>query len=179
MRGGELRFEMTDEPNTKWAAKNEYLPPSSITEELITPVPYVRKGARTFYNSCEVELGCIAKNAKIYYTLDGTNPNINSHRYLEPKTIHDFTTLKMFSITDEHIPSPIVSAQFYKLSHRRTIKLFTDYAAMYSAGGPSALIDNIRGANNFRTGDWQGYQGCNLDAVVDLGNEQNIKHLPI
>lgn len=43
------------------------------------------------------------------------------------------------------------------------------YANQYAAGGPNALIDYMKGTNNYRTGAWQGYEGQDVVAVVDLG----------
>jgi hypothetical protein len=40
-----------------------------------------------------------------------------------------------------------------------------------------ALIDYIRGSSNYRTGAWQGYEGINLSAVVDLGKIQDVNKI--
>ena len=48
-------------------------------------------------------------------------------------------------------------------------------SAQYTAGGPNALIDYQHGSTDFRRGKWQGYQGQNFEAVVDLGKEELIK----
>jgi hypothetical protein len=37
-----------------------------------------------------------------------------------------------------------------------------------------ALIDQIRGSENFRTGTWQGYYGVDLEAIVDLGSSRRL-----
>src|SRR6185295_452201 len=44
----------------------------------------------------------------------------------------------------------------------------------YAASGELALIDGIRGNNNFSTGAWQGYQGQDFRAVIDLGKLQTV-----
>ena len=40
-----------------------------------------------------------------------------------------------------------------------------------------ALVDYIRGGNDYRTGSWQGYEGIDLVAVVDLGKKQRISDI--
>ena len=40
-----------------------------------------------------------------------------------------------------------------------------------------ALIDHQRGGDNFRTGVWQGYQGVDLVATVDLGSKMKVNRL--
>ena len=41
------------------------------------------------------------------------------------------------------------------------------------------MINYIKGGDNFRTGNWQGYEGVDLDAVVDLGGDQPIRRLSL
>jgi len=81
-------------------------------------------------------------------------------------------------VTGEGIPSSgILTAEFHKIPVGRTITLNTSYAGQYSGGGDLCLIDFIRGPLNFRTGAWQGYEGVDLDAVVDLGSIQLVSKL--
>ena len=39
------------------------------------------------------------------------------------------------------------------------------------------LIDGVKGTSNFHTDAWQGYEGDNLDAVIDLGKIKNISSI--
>jgi F5/8 type C domain len=66
---------------------------------------------------------------------------------------------------------------FHKIPDGRRITLSAAYANQYSAGGHDALIDTLRGGPDFRTGRWQGYLGTDLQAVVDLGSVQSIRHV--
>ena len=59
------------------------------------------------------------------------------------------------------------------------IELKTTYANQYAAGGNNALIDYMRGGDNFRTGSWQGYQGQDFNAIIDLGGIQSFSTLGI
>ena len=67
-----------------------------------------------------------------------------------------------------------ISATFSRISKNRKITLNTKYAPQYAAGGDGALIDFVRGGDNFRTGAWQGYDGVDIDAVIDLGKTEEI-----
>jgi hexosaminidase len=49
----------------------------------------------------------------------------------------------------------------------------------YSAGGPAALTDGIRGSASFRDGYWQGHEGRDIEAVIDLGSEHSIRELRV
>jgi hexosaminidase len=47
----------------------------------------------------------------------------------------------------------------------------------YSAGGPAALTDGLRGSTSFRDGYWQGHEGRDVEAVLDLGEARTIREL--
>ena len=64
---------------------------------------------------------------------------------------------------------PLVRASFTQLDNTRKITLGSAYANQYAAGGERALIDGLRGGTDYRTGEWQGYEGRDLLASIDLG----------
>ena len=64
---------------------------------------------------------------------------------------------------------------------RKKVKLTYPYSEKYSAGGVEALTDGLRGSDSFRGGDksWQGYQGTDFEAVVDLGDISNVNKISV
>ena len=66
------------------------------------------------------------------------------------------------------LESATVASQFILKNKNERLILNTAYAPSYSASGPFTLIDKIRGNSDFRTGDWQGYYGKDVDAVVEF-----------
>ena len=63
---------------------------------------------------------------------------------------------------------------FSKRDPRVSLNLETQYANQYAASGPNTLIDGVRGGADFRTGDWQGYFGKDLNAVVSFEEEREL-----
>lgn len=57
------------------------------------------------------------------------------------------------------------------------VTLEHSYANEYSAGGNNALIDGMRGTEDFRSGAWQGTQNENLNVTIDLGNPRTISSI--
>ncbi len=91
-------------------------------------------------------------------------------QYTNPITIESTTIIKAKAKRNDQIDSFIIEAKFVKIEPGRTITIKYPFAPQYSAGGGNiALIDHQHGGNDFRTGRWQGYEGVNLEAVVDLG----------
>lgn len=60
----------------------------------------------------EVNMSCITPNAQIYYTLDGSDPQLDSHHYTQPIIISGSLTLKARAFVDGQIPSIISTAVF-------------------------------------------------------------------
>lgn len=141
------------------------------------PVPYVAKGTRSFREKQSIELGCLDPKAAIFYTLDGTEPSERSTRYTKAFELKNTATLKFVARRDE-ANSLTATAQFYKIpDNLRPHRYKARYSPQYTAGGDAGLVDGIRGGSDFRTGDWQGFEGQNLDFVIDLGKSQKIKRL--
>ncbi|MCK9617463.1 MAG: GH92 family glycosyl hydrolase [Lentimicrobiaceae bacterium] len=175
-KGGKLIFNMSTQPNKEWGKE---VPVAEIRDNKVVAVPFVKEGKRTFADSMQVELGCITHSARIHYTLDGSTPSIASPVYEEPLVIKNTTTLKAFAEAPDYFPSKIITSFFGKRKSGVTIKLNSKYNPQYAAGGNEALIDGLKGNTNFHTGLWQGYEGVDLDVVVDLGKETPVEKISI
>jgi hexosaminidase len=49
----------------------------------------------------------------------------------------------------------------------------------YPGTGPFTLIDGLRGSTDFRDGVWQGWEGDDVEAVVDLGRRAAIREVEL
>jgi predicted alpha-1,2-mannosidase len=70
--------------------------------------------------------------------------------------------------------SPIQTATFTKLPNDRKIILKNEYSKSYHAGGAEGLMDGIYGKLNWRAGDWQGYQGQDVEVIMKLNEVKEI-----
>ena len=116
---------------------------------------------------------------KIYYIffekdVDYSTIKMTYVSYIKPFYIEASSTIQAY-IKNENDQSAIVSAQFYKKPNNYTIDIKSKYNPQYHAGGPEGLIDGIHGTENWRKGDWQGYQSQNFEAVIDLQKEQMVR----
>ena len=176
MRGGELIFRMGARPNRTWGTGAGDAPTSAIEDEQIVPVPAIDAAGRTFSGRLEVSLHTAQPGQKLYYTTNGVEPGRNAQLYSGPLAINDTTTIKAIAFDDER-RSLVAAATFQRRPHDWTIKLDSKYNRQYTAGGDEGLIDGIRGSTNFAAGAWQGYQGQDFSAVVDLGRVQRVTRL--
>lgn len=173
IKGGTLEYLLNDQP-TPWGTTDAEIPSTSIDNNSIIPAPFISKGSVAFKERTWVELGVALERATIYFGVNTDEFQI----YKEPIQINENSTLRTYAERNG-IRSELLETQFYKIDPNRTISLMTEYANQYNAGGNEALIDGIRGARDFRTGAWQGYQGTDVIAIVDLGSIQPIEHISV
>ena len=138
---------------------------SQISNTSSTSLPMVQ--LRTLYN-----------DRPIYYTLDGSEPTASSTKYEGPFPLERSATIRAISYNE--YGEGVISEQ-YLLSHlgmgaKITLNTkYSDYKAIYSGGGESALIDGQLGSNTtYADGHWQGYWGDSIDATIDFGKPTEI-----
>jgi hypothetical protein len=171
MAGGELLIRMGARPNLKWGTGVGNEPVSRIAGREIVPVPVIKAAGQTFKGRQEISLESIdGKPVDLYYTIDNSEPQ----RFTKPFFIDADTTVKAFAVAPDGSRSLVVSAKYHRLPHDWKITLQSNYSSQYTGGGDLALIDGIRGTTNWSGGAWQGYQGKDLLALIDLGETQQV-----
>lgn len=146
-----------------------------LEQKEITP-PQIQGELPVFYEKQEIKIST-ENDASIYYTLDGTKPSKNSPIYTEPILLTESAIIKAVSIL-ENKKSIISKARFVK-SNFKAPAYFTSYSEKYSASGDYSLVDGIEGSINYHDGKWQGFQGENLEVVIDLDSIQEISQISV
>jgi putative alpha-1,2-mannosidase len=153
-------------------------PVSKIADELIISNPYFLNAPATFKKPFDLTIKCFDPAAKIYYTLDGSTPASSSTLYTKPVNISSTATVKAIAIKDGKSSFPDAGT-FVKIRDDIKLSLQSKYLPNYPAQGDESLIDGLRGTINWRLGHWQGYQGNDLIAVVDMGQVKSIKSISL
>jgi predicted alpha-1,2-mannosidase len=175
MKGGELVFTMGPRPNVRWGVGRGNEPVSRIDGPEIVPVPVIKAGGQTFRGRLEISLAAIdAKPVDLRYTTDGSEPTNKSQRFTYPFFIEADTTVKAVAVAADGRRSLIATAKYHRIPHDWKITLESRYSSQYTGGGDFALIDGIRGTTSWSGGGWQGYQGKDFVAVLDLGSVQDV-----
>lgn len=176
-KGGDFEVFTGTLPN-KLLMQELEKPTSKITDELIVPNPYITSGTKTFKQSITVEIGCADSLAKIYYTLDGSTPTAASPQYIKPIGVVVNTVVKAIAIRDGK-SSFVDVATFTKIRGDLKLTLTNKYLPNYSAQGDETLINGIHGTANWRLGNWQGYQGADVEAIIDMGQVKPVKQITL
>ena len=147
------------------------------SEKHFSTVPTIEAESKSFKDKLKVEILSQNSTDKIFYLIDNGINNENKDKDFVPYTnpfFIDATTTILAKIKNEDNGSATVSAQFFKKPNNHTIDIKSKYDPQYHAGGPDGLLDGIHGTENWRKGDWQGYQKQDFEAVVDLQKEQLV-----
>jgi hypothetical protein len=108
MNGGTLDFELSDQP-VKETANNAA--PYSLTTENTVSVPFVKEDLNLFIDSTSVTMGCLTDGSEIRYTLDGSEPTLQSAKYEHPFTLTADATLKAQAFKTGYQPSAVTTVK--------------------------------------------------------------------
>jgi predicted alpha-1,2-mannosidase len=132
-------------------------------------------GKDIFQDSTIIEIKPLNPDNFITYWL---NDDDKSHHYSGPFTIRGTTKVRAYAskrvitvhrngaMMDSFHASPAISATFYKKPNNWTSTPSIPPNSQYTGGGADALIDGIKGTENWQAGRWQGYQ--NEEVTFDL-----------
>ncbi len=127
-----------------------------------------------------VNLSTEAYNGEVYYTTDGTQPNLQSKKYNGPVAINSTIILKAITVIDGKIRSALPAQQSFVMHKAIGSKVtYTNpVSANYMADGPNSLTDGVKGVESLRK-FWHGIENKELIATVDLNEEKSITKISL
>jgi predicted alpha-1,2-mannosidase len=170
LAGGRLVFHMGDRPG-RWGRSVGDRPRTVMAAPAVMPAPRAAGAAQ----SSAPATWTLEGQGRLLYGLDGASP---SRPYQGPITLDHGTTVR-FVAEESGRRSPEVTATFILLDPKHRLTLKTPPHGQYRAGGDQALIDGIRGGDDFRLGAWQGFYGTDLEAELDLGEVRELHRLAL
>ena len=147
--------------------------------ERITPIPIIQAESKAFKDKLKIELKSQNSKDEIYYMTNDATSKLDDRifiKYTKPFSI-DITTDVFAYVENNSQRSNTISAQFFKKPNNYSINIKSKYNPQYHAGGPDGLLDGILGTENWRKGDWQGYQSQDFEAFVDLQEAKDITEI--
>ncbi|BDD07578.1 hypothetical protein FUAX_00100 [Fulvitalea axinellae] len=171
-----LRFEKTTAQEVRLRITGARLNPA-ISEFGLYKSPakaVIEPAGATFKTSVKVNLSS-DPGTVVRYTTNGSEPTKESPLYENPVEIKETSVLKAASFDASGFRGTVSEASFAKAPFAVTLKY--PHHEKYSAGGPSGLIDGLRGSLNHGDGKWQSYEGTDMDAVIDFGKKKSATSL--
>lgn len=148
-------------------------------EPLYPIVPVIQAESKAFKDNLKIELKSQNSNDVIYFMISDKDDHLAKKLfipYTKPFEISQTSTIEAYVKTKEG-QSNTISATFFKKPNNYSINIKSIYNPQYHAGGPEGLLDGILGTENWRKGDWQGYQSQDFEAVVDLKEVKSVSEI--
>lgn len=169
MRGGVL--EMTLAGGAKKATKvRDAALPRDV--ELAVPAP-VLNGQKVFKDSALLKISTQGVYDKLWYMVNNSAPRL----YERALVLKHNARVKAYAVRGKDT-SAVSEGMFYKMKHPGWKVTYNyKYNPQYHGGGEMALVDGVYGDVNWRKGSWQGLQGRDVELLVDVGKEREIKEV--
>lgn len=159
---------------TCYKIKSNYYPTYSSNQDIHTiPEPFILPTQKIFEDSIQIYIASTLRDS-IFYSVNQDKEQV----YTNPIRIKQNTTLT-FRSKRNNAYSALQEAKFYKIPNDKKVSITSVYNPQYHAGGPQGLIDGVHGNINWRKGDWQGYQGQNFEASIELDTISEIQQAHI
>ncbi len=140
----------------------------------IVPVPIFESEGKSFMDKMKVSITAQNQSDEIYWMFGGPKQGKPAWtKYSAPIEIEASAQIIAYVLSNGQA-SYSIKASFFKKPNYYTVAIKSKYDPQYHAGGPEGLVDGIFGNENWRKGDWQGYQGQDFEATIDLQKVQHI-----
>lgn len=169
-----LDFRTAHQPGENFGKYGPAMPKSEVEDPDFVEVPAIVGPAAPFRNNATIEIIPARPGHRLLYSTEGKTPD---QVYNGPFTIKATARINAVAIDSIGQSSPVSSGIFYEVPNDWQIDVITDVHPQYPGGGPEALIDGVYGDKDWRKGRWHGYQGDDLELVIDLGKRKTIKSL--
>ena len=139
----------------------------------------IRAGVETGESRASVTLETEIPGPDIRYTLDGSDPGPSSKRYVKPIVLKKTSEIRAAAFEGPKRVSPGVSAERFLVhaASGRVPRLASPPSPRYAGSGETTLTDGLLGSRNHADGRWQGFEGSDLEAVIDLGGSRPVHRI--
>ena len=129
----------------------------------INPAPVILAKSKSFKDKLNISFDSFTKDVAYFYSIN----NSEFKKFDKELVLNESAKIKFYSSNGSEKISDTISAEFFKKPNNYTISIKSKYNPQYHAGGEEGLLDGIFGTENWRKGDWQGYQSQDFECVID------------
>ena len=131
-----------------------------------------------FTDTLSIKLDSKIKGTKVFYTVDGTEPDSTSLVYKNPILINTTTSIAIKAYKEGWLPSETTQEDFIKVTHK-----VVDFSIVHNPEkqyfGPKKLFDFKLGSENFKDEKWNGYLGNDLNTTLNLGEAKTVSTVTV
>ena len=120
-----------------------------------------------------------AGKAEIRYTLDGTEPTVNSTLYTGAIVLQKSAKIRAAAFRDGKRSSVTSQDISFNKATACPVELLQPTHKNYTYKGGATLTDGLLGDKGFGTGRWLGFSGNDLEAVIDLKQNTDVSSVSL
>lgn len=120
-----------------------------------------------------------AGKAEIRYTLDGTEPTVNSTLYTGAIVLQKSAKIRAAAFRDGKRSSVTSQDISFNKATACPVELLQPTHKNYTYKGGATLTDGLLGDKGFGTGRWLGFSGNDLEAVIDLKQNTDVSSMSL
>ncbi|OIQ38027.1 MAG: hypothetical protein BM563_07080 [Bacteroidetes bacterium MedPE-SWsnd-G1] len=149
-----------------------------FVEKVALKKPVLNTEKTLFVDTISIRLETKMRGAEIRYSLDSTQPNEHSELYTKPIILKEGAYLMARVYKNNWLPSETLNRSFSKIGVQiEDFSLKVNPDKRYP--GAAKLFDFEEGSLNFRDGKWTGFNGLDIEAIVDLKEQKSISSLSV
>lgn len=176
VNGGVLEIVFGNKPNLDLSSF-EMAGDEGIHTDFVT-IPYFIAPSESFNQPMVVSIDKLPfEKGAIYFTTDESEPTLKSNKLDKNITLKNTTILKARIIREENgkqLLGPIIETKFTYFSQDKLVELKTPFANHYAGSGSQCLADGIKGGNDYRGTEWQGFEGKDVEMVFTLNEVKDV-----
>jgi hexosaminidase len=140
--------------------------------------------AKTHFDEVKKQLAITLSSelsgVEIRYTIDGSEPTVQSPLYTEPVLLTKSSILKAIPIVNG-VPVAKSISQSFNINKAtvKPVKYVIPFNKHYKGSGDYSLVNGIRGTTNHSDGEWQGWEGSNMEVIIDLQQQTDISTVSV
>lgn len=179
--GGMLEFEMGPKPEIKLSMYETDL--KDQTPKEFVAVPYFTAKSEVFADSLIVSIDKLPfESGDLYYSFD--NQTFHLFDPAKDKNIVLKASATLYAKVKRQqgvglVESKTIKSVFTKFEQDKRIELKTPYANQYAGAGPQTLVDGQIGSNEYRGTEWQGFNGQDVEMLIELNQAKEINAVTV
>ncbi len=142
--------------------------------------PLIEAPSTLFHDSIVIRAVSNFSGVKVHYTLDGTPPDANSPVFPDSLVVQQTTEIQAFAAKEGWNESEVAQARFVRAGLKAArARVLNPPSGKFQAQGGASLIDLEKGTEVFTAGNWLGYEGEHMGAVIELPEATPLNEVTI
>lgn len=151
---------------------------AEVNTNSYVPQPYSNLESGLYYESTLARFDVSHPDCDIRFTINGSDPDVNSKIFTKPIGLIESKVVKAAAFKNES-SSRIITIDYRKIIKVDDISCKYEPNSNYGGNGAKTLLNLQFGSGNYKDGEWLGFQGSDLEAILRFDMYTNLKSVAI